>query len=108
MYRIMYASRLVTDAREPDDPTNIVRSAKINETFARYDNLDDAVRQAVNDLHFGKIVLGIDDEATGKIEVTVEDLTGHLANAQKKIDKEINRGFSPRAARRVVLRELKL
>jgi hypothetical protein len=108
MYRIVYASRLVTDAREPDDPTNIFRSAVIKQSYARYDSLDDAVRQALSDLHYGKVVLGIDDEQTGAMIVPVDELTGHLAAAEKKIEKEIARGFPPRAARRVVLRELKI
>jgi hypothetical protein len=108
MYRIMYASRLVTDARETDDPSNIIRSQQVKQSYARYDSLDDAVRQAINDLYFGKVVLGIDEEESGKIVLSVEELTATLAKAESSIEKEVKRGFSARAARRVVLRELKL
>lgn len=104
MYRIHYASRLVVDARPTDDPSNIIRAANIKDTYARYENIEDAYRQAVNDMFHGKVVLGIEDEADDcKVVITAQKLTA----AAEKMAKELGPNFK-RSERQQFARELKL
>lgn len=86
MFRIHYASRLVTDARPAGDPGVIVRSTKINDTFSRYDNLEDAYRQAVNDMFYGKVVLGIEDENQDcKVVITAQQITAEVEKMNNEL-----------------------
>lgn len=102
---IRYADRVVVDARPKDDPENTIQVAKMGEYVSWYDRAEDAYRQAVNDLYHGKMVLGIED-VNGKVVIDVKELHAGLVKAQKEMEKEIARGFGPKAARQVVIREL--
>jgi hypothetical protein len=107
MYRIRYASRLVQSSQGPEVVAGeIVPAARVKETFSRYDNLDDAYRQAVNDLYHGKIVLGIENEETGDVEINAETLHIGVATATEQIRRMEADDFPSKLARQLVMRGL--
>jgi hypothetical protein len=105
MFRIRYARRVVTDARPKDDPDNVFVAAEIPETFAEFERIEDAYRQAISDLHHGKIVLGVEDEK-GHVEFDAKALHVGLAKARKQMEAHQEGGRGPKAARQLTMRDL--
>ncbi len=108
MFRIRYAARLVVDAR-PDAPIRAHRQKQ--DSFSYYDSLVHAFRQAVNDLHHGRIVLGIEElRPNGEVKrVAVDAVALHagLARARAEIERLEGQGFGPKRARQIAMRALK-
>lgn len=105
MFRIRYAAREVVDAR--GDRAPIQRAAIRRDTFARFENIDHAVMQAVNDLHHNKIVLGIEDEKSGKVVVDSIVLHVKLQEARDRMALLEAKGLGSKRARQVAIREVK-
>jgi hypothetical protein len=105
MFRIRYAARVVVDARGDDAP--IKRAAIRQDTFARFADIDHAVMQAVNDLHHDKIVLGIEDEKSGKVVVDSIVLHVKLGQARERMRLMEAQGFGPKRARQLAVREVR-
>jgi len=105
VFRIRYAPRFLVDSRGDKAP---IRSYQQTEdTFARHAKRDAAFRQAVSDLHHGKIVLGIETESKGKVVVDAIVLHVALEKAREEMRILRARGVGEKVARQIAIRELK-
>lgn len=103
MYLIRYAPRLIIDARGDDAPEGLRALQQTSEYVTKHATLQESVQQAVNDLYFGKPVLGIEDEK-GNVVVDPVQLHIELAKAQNTMAEYEALGFGPKRSRQVAVR----
>ena len=106
MFAIRYAPRLILDARGDDAPEGQRAFQQTVEYRTWHATLLESVQQAVNDLYYGKPVLGIEDEK-GNIKVDVVQLHVELTKAQNQMAKFKALGFGPKRSRQVAVRMVK-